>query len=244
MPRASKRASDTRAPAGTNAPADTNVPADTDETEYRAAVEEGKVATADISLKQWVLGDLALKVEKRYGENRLKQFAEDINFPGNHWNATAPSVAHSPKTGAGPGFSPRHRCSKSTPIAAKSSQQTPTSAKPRRAKSCGSGAQQTRAQQHHQSQRLRKTTTCWRRRTPNQRREQPPRLQRRQRPKAKGPKKTANAAQADEWLRDTIGWINKSIVHANAVTTDAGAKASVSLGYGAGLGGGGIRENR
>jgi len=55
---------------------------DTNEMEYLAAVEEGKAIIADVSGKQWALGDLALKVEKKYGENRLERFAEDINFPG------------------------------------------------------------------------------------------------------------------------------------------------------------------
>ena len=55
---------------------------DTNETEYLAAVEEGKAIIADVSGKQWALGDLALKVEKKYGENRLEQFAVDINYDG------------------------------------------------------------------------------------------------------------------------------------------------------------------
>jgi hypothetical protein len=67
----------------TKAPAtDTNAPTALDETEYQAAVERCKAVCASLSAKQWVLGDEADKVEKRYGENRLEQFAEDINFPG------------------------------------------------------------------------------------------------------------------------------------------------------------------
>ena len=61
---------------------DTSAPTDTNEAEYLAAVQEGKAIVADVSGKQWALGDLALKVEKKYGEKRLEQFAEDINFPG------------------------------------------------------------------------------------------------------------------------------------------------------------------
>ncbi len=75
MPRASKRASDTRAPADTNAPVAT-------EAEYQAAVAEGIAIVKSISGKQWALGDQAAKVEKVYGENRLERYAEDINFPG------------------------------------------------------------------------------------------------------------------------------------------------------------------
>ncbi|HEY2229167.1 MAG TPA: hypothetical protein VGI22_15820 [Xanthobacteraceae bacterium] len=57
-------------------------PATDAEAVYREAVEEGKAATAQQSGSQWVLGDLALKVEKSYGENRLKRFAKEINFAG------------------------------------------------------------------------------------------------------------------------------------------------------------------
>ena len=60
----------------------TNNMIDTDATAYRAAVVEGKSLTATISGKQWLLGDLADKVEKEYGESRLERFAADINFPG------------------------------------------------------------------------------------------------------------------------------------------------------------------
>ena len=47
------------------------------EAEYLKAVEEGRAITAAINGKQWALGDLAAKVEKVYGENRLVKFAED-----------------------------------------------------------------------------------------------------------------------------------------------------------------------
>jgi hypothetical protein len=60
----------------------TKAPTGIDEAEYLAAVDRCKAAIADISGKQWVLGDEAATVEKRYGENRLEQFAQDINFPG------------------------------------------------------------------------------------------------------------------------------------------------------------------
>jgi hypothetical protein len=49
---------------------------------YLAAVEEGKAIVATISGKQWALGDLADTVVTKYGEARLEQFAEDINFDG------------------------------------------------------------------------------------------------------------------------------------------------------------------
>jgi hypothetical protein len=65
-----------------NLNADDNAPTNIDDTEYLAAVKEGKDIVADLSGKQWALGDLAARVEKSYGENRLKRFAEDINFPG------------------------------------------------------------------------------------------------------------------------------------------------------------------
>jgi hypothetical protein len=48
------------------------------EADYEAAVEEGKAIVVAISGKH----DLADKVVTKYGENRLAQFAEDINFDG------------------------------------------------------------------------------------------------------------------------------------------------------------------
>jgi hypothetical protein len=60
----------------------TNAPTDIDEAEYLAAVDRCKAAIADITGKQWVLGDEAATVTKKYGENRLEQFAVDINFSG------------------------------------------------------------------------------------------------------------------------------------------------------------------
>lgn len=44
--------------------------------EYTELVTQGKKA-ANV---QWVLGDLALKVDKKYGENSLAQYAEDIGI--------------------------------------------------------------------------------------------------------------------------------------------------------------------
>jgi hypothetical protein len=49
---------------------------------YRAAVEEGKQIVAQVSNRQWRLGDLADTVVTVYNENKLEQFAEDINFDG------------------------------------------------------------------------------------------------------------------------------------------------------------------
>jgi hypothetical protein len=66
----------------TSAPATASNAQTGTEAEYQAIVEEGKAITADMSGKQWTLGDLADKVEKAYGENRLEQFAEDIRFDG------------------------------------------------------------------------------------------------------------------------------------------------------------------
>jgi hypothetical protein len=79
---------------------------DHNETEYLAAVEEGKAIVADVSGKQWALGDLALNVEKKYGENRLERFAEDINFPGAACTLGRyrPVCLAFPKTGPRPTF--------------------------------------------------------------------------------------------------------------------------------------------
>jgi hypothetical protein len=61
---------------------DTTTTTDIDEAEYLAAVKEGKAICATVSGKQWALGDLTAQVAKAYGENRLEQFAVDINFDG------------------------------------------------------------------------------------------------------------------------------------------------------------------
>jgi hypothetical protein len=85
--------------------ADTNALTD-DEAEYRATVEECKAATADISGKQWILGDGAAQVTKKYGENRLERFAEDINFHGAACTLGRyrPVCLAFPKTGPRPRF--------------------------------------------------------------------------------------------------------------------------------------------
>jgi hypothetical protein len=93
-------------PAQASGSAASSASAETHEAEYRAAVEEGKAIIAQLTGKQWELGDLAAKVEKVYGENRLKQFAEDINFPGNHCTLERyrPVCRAFPKTGVRPRF--------------------------------------------------------------------------------------------------------------------------------------------
>jgi hypothetical protein len=53
-----------------------------DEIAYDEAVRRGKEIIATVSGKQWELGDLATQVTKKWGENRLEQFAKDINFSG------------------------------------------------------------------------------------------------------------------------------------------------------------------
>jgi hypothetical protein len=50
--------------------------------DYDEAVRKGKTIIAELSGKQWALGDLAAQVAKAYGENRLEQFSQDISFPG------------------------------------------------------------------------------------------------------------------------------------------------------------------
>jgi hypothetical protein len=76
------------------------------ETIYEDAVREGKAVTADVSDKQWALGDLAAKVAKHYGENRLERFAEDINFPGAACTLSRYRIVclAFPKTGGRPRF--------------------------------------------------------------------------------------------------------------------------------------------
>jgi hypothetical protein len=76
----------------------------TDEAEYLAAVKEGKAIVASISGKQWALGDLAARVEKAYGENRLEQFAEDINVIFSTLSRYRSVCLAFPKTGGRPRF--------------------------------------------------------------------------------------------------------------------------------------------
>jgi hypothetical protein len=73
---------------------------------YADAVRKGIDAIAGMASKQWILGDLALEVEKVYGEQRLERYAEDINFPGAPCTlARYRSVcAAFPKTGGRPLF--------------------------------------------------------------------------------------------------------------------------------------------
>ena len=82
-------------------------------------LKKAKHVTTIMSGQQWVLGDLADKVEKVYGENRLKQFAEDINYRGNVCTLErCRDVCRAfPKTGADPGFSLRLNCSQHIPVA-------------------------------------------------------------------------------------------------------------------------------
>ena len=84
----------------------TDTKANTDEAEYQAAVERCKAMTANMSDKQWSLGDEAAMVTKVYGDNRLKQFALDINFPGASCTlGRYRSVCQAfPKTGGRPRF--------------------------------------------------------------------------------------------------------------------------------------------
>jgi len=79
---------------------------DTNEAAYLAAVKEGKAICATMSGKQWVLGDLATQVTKVYGENRLEQFAVDINFAGAACTLGRyrPVCLAFPKTGPRPTF--------------------------------------------------------------------------------------------------------------------------------------------
>src|SRR5262249_52542142 len=46
---------------------------------YKTLVEEGKAASRKLGEVNWILGELASKVETRYGEARLQQYADDID---------------------------------------------------------------------------------------------------------------------------------------------------------------------
>ncbi len=50
------------------------------ESDYKAAVAQAKQILAEIDRGWWQLGELADKVTKKYGEQRLKRFADDIGI--------------------------------------------------------------------------------------------------------------------------------------------------------------------
>lgn len=47
---------------------------------YDEAVAEAKKIMSDISMRQWKLGDLAKRIEPKYGEQTLTKFAKDIGL--------------------------------------------------------------------------------------------------------------------------------------------------------------------
>ena len=112
--------------------------------EYEALVEEGLAITDIVSSKQWAYGDLADKVEKAYGENRLEQFAEDINFAGVYTTLDGyRRVCRAfPKTMGRPRFfaSAQVLAAYPEPSALKLSNAILQSANVKRAPSCASGA--------------------------------------------------------------------------------------------------------
>lgn len=48
---------------------------------YAQSVEMGRTCQRNQDQARWIIGDLACFVETEYGENRLSQFADDINVP-------------------------------------------------------------------------------------------------------------------------------------------------------------------
>jgi hypothetical protein len=85
---------------------ETKATTDTDEATYRASVEKCIAASASASDALWVIADEACTVTKVYGENRLNQFALDINWPGSPCTLgrMRPVARAFPKSGARPRF--------------------------------------------------------------------------------------------------------------------------------------------
>lgn len=50
---------------------------------YEEICEWGRTAAANIDQGRWLIGDLALEVDKRYGKNTVADFAKQINVPVN-----------------------------------------------------------------------------------------------------------------------------------------------------------------
>ena len=190
--------------------------------EYQKLVAQGQALTASVSGKQWALGDLADKVVTKTGrEDKLKQFAKDINFSGNWCTleryrivcrafpqnrgrprffgsaqilATYPDMERFALVERDPGIS----VGKAREIISAWNKAHPGAASP--ADDELPDEDQPEEDQPAEDTALSSTA-----------RSAPARAA-----TAKGLKRTAGEVQADEWLRDTKGWVGKIIVQANA----------------------------
>jgi hypothetical protein len=185
------------------------------EAEYRAAVEEGKVATAIISGQQWVLGDLALKVEKVYGENRIQQFALDINYRGNFCTLGRYRLVCRafPKTGGRPRFFASAQALQTHPDRFAIVENNPDLSKAEaveimrqwKAKNAGTTAADLDEDDEPDDEFEEEDTEPTPGSTSTPAKEA----------KAKGAKKTADAVQADEWSGNSKRWQAEVVVTAN-----------------------------
>jgi hypothetical protein len=190
---------------------------DTNEVEYLVAVEEGKAIIADVSGKQWALGELALKVEKKYGENRLEQFAVDINFPGEVSTLSRyRSVCLAfPKTGGRPRFFASAQILQTHRDRIQIVTNNPI---------IGVRAARELMRQWHEEQG---TTTQGEQSAENKDDDTEPTPgattstpATAKGAKARGEKKEASGERKPEWLRNIEGWFNNQVAAVNAVTNE------------------------
>ena len=72
---------------------------------YKTLVEEGKAASLKLGEVNWILGELASKVEKRYGEASLQQYAEDIEVKYSTLKDCRTTYLRWPRLASRPAFS-------------------------------------------------------------------------------------------------------------------------------------------
>jgi hypothetical protein len=177
-------------------------PSNADEAQYLAAVERCKAVSAAMSDKQWVLGDEAANVAKVYGENRLEQFAVDINFSGSVCTlGRYRSVCLAfPKTGGRPRFFASAQILQGHPdriqIVTKNRDVSKHEAREImrqwRAEHADTDEDPAELEEDEDTELTPETNTA----TPR---------------KANGAKEEANGEQKPEWDRDTKGWFNNLV---------------------------------
>jgi hypothetical protein len=72
---------------------------------YKTLVEEGKAASLKLGQVNWILGELASKVEKRYGEASLQRYAEDIEVKYSTLKDCRTTYLRWPRLASRPAFS-------------------------------------------------------------------------------------------------------------------------------------------
>jgi hypothetical protein len=185
--------------------------------EYQKLVAEGKEITAAVSGKQWALGDLADKVVTKIGrEDKLVQFAKDINFSGN-WCTLERyrTVCRAfPKNRGRPLFFGTAQVLAKLPEQERFAhvERNPNisvrEAQEIMKKWRGAEAKDDDLPDEDQPEKE----------DPIEPEDAGPTPTSAKAAMAKGPKRTADEVQEDVWLSDTKKWFHQVIVHANAAT--------------------------